>query len=291
MAAPRGTLDDLKVILADLRACAERLAAVGPGKADDPTFLAAKTDASLAFLKIRAVNRDVLNDLEKTRERTSAHKTELDEARLQLQNVLYEKLHIQKEIRACEDFTSAYSDEEIGLRDVKEFMEREGIKEGELDPHELMLKRLSSELAERKALCEEEKELKVRRESFIIDRSRDRDLRLLPIRPRSRCERRSLRTFPVVALPNRFVNPKRLASRRVARRSPREKTTHPPTPEKKITAGEAKASAGRHRRAPKVPRRPRRAARVPETRHRAAAGAFSSRRSPYDRVGVVNAVS
>jgi THO complex subunit 5 len=208
MAAPRGTLDDLKVILADLRACAERLAAVGPGKADDPTFLAAKTDASLAFLKIRAVNRDVLNDLEKTRERTSAHKTELDEARLQLQNVLYEKLHIQKEIRACEDFTSAYSDEEIGLRDVKEFMEREGIKEGELDPHELMLKRLSSELAERKALCEEEKELKVRRESFIIDRSRDRDS-------------------------NRFVNPKRLASRRVARRSPREKTTHPPTPEKK----------------------------------------------------------
>jgi hypothetical protein len=266
MAAPRGTLDDLKVILADLRACAERLAAVGPGKADDPTFLAAKTDASLAFLKIRAVNRDVLNDLEKTRERTSAHKTELDEARLQLQNVLYEKLHIQKEIRACEDFTSAYSDEEIGLRDVKEFMEREGIKEGELDPHELMLKRLSSELAERKALCEEEKELKVRRESFIIDRSRDRDS-------------------------NRIVNPKRLASRRVARRSPREKTTHPPTPEKKITAGEAKASAGRHRRAPKVPRRPRRAARVPETRHRAAAGAFSSHWSPYDRVGVVNAVS
>ena len=191
MAAPRGTLDDLKVVLAELRACAERLAAVGPGKADDPTFLAAKTDASLAFLKIRAVNRDVLNDLEKTRERTSAHKTELDEARLQLQNVLYEKLHIQKEIRACEDFTSAYSDEEIGLRDVKEFMEREGIKEGELDPHELMLKRLSSELAERKALCEEEKELKVRpRESFIIDRSRDRDS-------------------------NRFVNPKRrLASRR-----------------------------------------------------------------------------
>ena len=181
MAAPRGTLDDLKVVLAELRACAERLAAVGPGKADDPTFLAAKTDASLAFLKIRAVNRDVLNDLEKTRERTSAHKTELDEARLQLQNVLYEKLHIQKEIRACEDFTSAYSDEEIGLRDVKEFMEREGIKEGELDPHELMLKRLSSELAERKALCEEEKELKVRRESFhhrSIPRSRDPEIEI-----------------------------------------------------------------------------------------------------------------
>jgi len=264
MAAPRGTLDDLKVVLAELRACAERLAAVGPGKADDPTFLAAKTDASLAFLKIRAVNRDVLNDLEKTRERTSAHKTELDEARLQLQNVLYEKLHIQKEIRACEDFTSAYSDEEIGLRDVKEFMEREGIKEGELDPHELMLKRLSSELAERKALCEEEKELKVRpRESFIIDRSRDRDS-------------------------NRFVNPKRrLASRRSSLTA---RKNNPPThPRKTKTAGEAKASAGRHRRAPKVPRRPRRAARVPETRHRAAAGAFSSHWSPYDRVGVVNA--
>jgi len=264
MAAPRGTLDDLKVVLAELRACAERLAAVGPGKADDPTFLAAKTDASLAFLKIRAVNRDVLNDLEKTRERTSAHKTELDEARLQLQNVLYEKLHIQKEIRACEDFTSAYSDEEIGLRDVKEFMEREGIKEGELDPHELMLKRLSSELAERKALCEEEKELKVRpRESFIIDRSRDRDS-------------------------NRFVNPKRrLASRRSSLTA--RKNKQPPHPRKTKTAGEAKASAGRHRRAPKVPRRPRRAARVPETRHRAAAGAFSSHWSPYDRVGVVNA--
>ena len=155
----------LTEVLSQLRDVAARLESASSGD-DEAKFQAATTDASLLFLELKALNRDVLEGVEGVREQTASAKKELDEKRLQLQNVLYEKTHIQKEIKTCQDFRSKYSDEEIGLCSVAEFKKKAAYNSAEVkdetDEHTLMLKRLSHELAERKKLCEQEKELKVR---------------------------------------------------------------------------------------------------------------------------------
>ena len=53
-------------------------------------------------------------------------------------------------------------------------------KEAGDDPHAVMLKRLSHELAERKKLCELEKELEVRRDPPRLDPRRPRSPRRQP---------------------------------------------------------------------------------------------------------------
>ena len=166
---PRADLDALMSVVSRLREVAARLRDASSSDADVQSVA---TEASLLFLDLKAANREVLESAEETREATAAAKAALDGARLQLQNVLYEKAHIQKEIRANQDFRSAFTDEEIGLCSVDEFQRKApGEKIQSLDEHELMLKRLSHELTERKALCERERELEVRRS---LDGSRNR---------------------------------------------------------------------------------------------------------------------
>ena len=126
-----GQLDELMGVLGKMREAAERLAS---SSGDDAAFADAATDASLLFLDLKATNRAALEGIEATRATTGKAKLDLDHKRLELQNVVYEKGHIQKEIRACQDFRSAYDDDTIG----------------------------SHELAERKKMCEREKELEVR---------------------------------------------------------------------------------------------------------------------------------
>jgi THO complex subunit 5 len=106
---------------------------------DDKKFQAVATDASLMFLELKATNRDVLEGIEATREQTSGAKKELDDTRLQLQNVLYEKSHIQKEIKTCQDFRSKYTDEAIGLCGVAAFKASASAEvQGEADGHTLV---------------------------------------------------------------------------------------------------------------------------------------------------------
>ena len=158
---PRADLDALMSVVSRVREVAARLRDASSSDADVQSVA---TEASLLFLDLKAANREVLESAEETREATAAAKAALDGARLQLQNVLYEKAHIQKEIRANQDFRSAFTDEEIGLCSVDEFQRKApGENIQSLDEHELMLKRLSHELTERKALCERERELEVRR--------------------------------------------------------------------------------------------------------------------------------
>ena len=144
-------LDELMGVLGRMRDAADRLAS---SSGDDDAFREAATDASLLFLELKATNRAALEGVEATRASTAKAKLDLDHKRLELQNVLYEKGHIQKEIRACQDFRSAYDDETIGLCSVAEFKRQAPgeWKEAGDDPHALMLKRLSHELAKRKKI-------------------------------------------------------------------------------------------------------------------------------------------
>eukprot|EP00740_Mantoniella_antarctica_P006066 CAMPEP_0181355144 /NCGR_PEP_ID=MMETSP1106-20121128/3740_1 /TAXON_ID=81844 /ORGANISM="Mantoniella antarctica, Strain SL-175" /LENGTH=407 /DNA_ID=CAMNT_0023467859 /DNA_START=89 /DNA_END=1308 /DNA_ORIENTATION=+ len=141
---------------------------------DPAAFTAVATDASLLLLDLKATNRDVLEGIEHIRERTAAAKTGLDATRLALQNVLYEKSHIQQEITNCQEFRSAFSDDQVGLCDEAAFATRTKAATGDAgaggatdaatgDAHGLMLARLAHELGERKQLCEQERALQARR--------------------------------------------------------------------------------------------------------------------------------
>ena len=178
-----GQLDELMGVLGKMREAAERLAS---SSGDDAAFADAATDASLLFLDLKATNRAALEGIEATRATTGKAKLDLDHKRLELQNVVYEKGHIQKEIRACQDFRSAYDDDTIGLCSVAEFKKLAPAewKEAGDDPHAVMLKRLSHELAERKKMCEREKELEVRhtREGTPADPTRDHPGPISPLK-------------------------------------------------------------------------------------------------------------
>lgn len=75
----------------------------------------------LNILQLREHHRELCLMVEKIRDETSMSKSELDVSSLHLQNLLYEKHHYQREIRSCQSYRSAYTDEEIELIPEDEF--------------------------------------------------------------------------------------------------------------------------------------------------------------------------
>ncbi len=124
-----------------------------------------------------------LNRLDKIRVRNSRDQTvdvkaKVDTYHLQLQNLLYEVLHLQKEVTKCLQYRSA--DEDIDLVSVKEFMKEapDELKDKAVEnEHSQRLARLEYENIQRKELTSElgllEKErsaLEVYNQDFGISR-------------------------------------------------------------------------------------------------------------------------
>ncbi|KAJ9596915.1 hypothetical protein L9F63_012040 [Diploptera punctata] len=115
-----------------------------------------RIQASLLFVVLKKLNR-----LEKFRTKTSRdtlnrEKQQVDSYHLQLQNLLYEILHLKKEVTKCLQFKS--KDEEIDLVPVEDFykeapqsLSRPDVTEN--DSHQLKLARLEWELEQRKQLA------------------------------------------------------------------------------------------------------------------------------------------
>lgn len=93
----------------------------------------------------------------------------MDQTHLSLQNLLYEKRHLEREIEKCRQFASIYQD--IPLHPVEEFRELappEARAQDVLDsPHQLMLNRLSFELVERQRLDLKRKDLILHKEELL----------------------------------------------------------------------------------------------------------------------------
>lgn len=120
-----------------------------------------RIQASLLFVTLKKLNR-----LEKFRTKTSRDtlhrvKQQVDSLHLQLQNLLYEILHLKKEVTKCLQFKS--KDEEIELVPIELFYKEAPatISRPDItlsDTHQLKLARLEWELKQRKqlaALCHE----------------------------------------------------------------------------------------------------------------------------------------
>lgn len=120
-------------------------------------------------MTLKKLNRLAHMRLKKGRDQTHEAKQRVDVLHLQLQNLLYEVMHLQKEISKCLEFKSKH--EEIDLVSEEEFYEGapEEISRPQLtknDPHQLTLARLDWELEQRKRLAEKYKESQASKETI-----------------------------------------------------------------------------------------------------------------------------
>ncbi|KAJ6795350.1 THO complex subunit 5B [Iris pallida] len=128
------------------------------------------TNASLLFISLRQVNRSILLEEDRVKAETESAKAPVDFTTLQLHNLMYEKNHYMKAIKACKDFRSKYPD--IDLVPEAEFFNSapEEVKGGVLAndaAHDLMLKRLNFELHQRKELCKLHEKLEERKRTLL----------------------------------------------------------------------------------------------------------------------------
>ncbi|KJA30261.1 hypothetical protein HYPSUDRAFT_175624 [Hypholoma sublateritium FD-334 SS-4] len=103
------------------------------------------------------------------KEATAGARQEMDQSHLNLQNLLYEKRHLEREIEKCRQFASIYQDIPLyTLEEFKRVAPEEARGEDVLsDEHQLMLNRLSFELAERQRLDLKKKELLQQKEELL----------------------------------------------------------------------------------------------------------------------------
>ncbi|GIL76124.1 hypothetical protein Vretifemale_5834 [Volvox reticuliferus] len=123
----------------------------------------ATTEGLLLLLQLKEESRKLAFRAEDQRDETSKFKIRLEQAHLQLQNLLYEKEYYDKEINECQNFRFKHSDGAIGLVPTEQF---QGSASPEVlarignDSHKLMLERLYDELNQRKAMVSELNDLR-----------------------------------------------------------------------------------------------------------------------------------
>nr|XP_033812868.1 THO complex subunit 5 homolog isoform X1 [Geotrypetes seraphini] len=124
------------------------------------------------FMNLKKLNRLAHIRLKKGRDQTHEAKQKVDAYHLQLQNLLYEVMHLQKEITKCLEFKSKH--EEIDLVSVEEFYQEAPVEISKPDftvgdLHQQTLSRLDWELEQRKRLAEKYKECQASKEKILKD--------------------------------------------------------------------------------------------------------------------------
>lgn len=139
-------------------------------KLEDSDVSESRIRCTLLFTILKKLNRLAHMRCKKARERTQESKQKVDSLHLQLQNLLYEVMHLKKEITKCLEFKS--KDEEIELvseaeffRDAPNEISRPDVTKG--DSHKLMLARLDWELEQRKRLAVQKEQFLKKRETLL----------------------------------------------------------------------------------------------------------------------------
>ncbi|KAG1755676.1 Fms-interacting protein-domain-containing protein [Suillus lakei] len=125
----------------------------------DPTSIQIRANALVARLK--ALNRNANAATRACKQSTTEARHDMDQTHLGLQNLLYEKRHLEREIDKCRQFASIY-------QDFKTLAPPEARSDDVLQSvHQLMLNRLSFELVERQRLDQKRKELTAQKEELL----------------------------------------------------------------------------------------------------------------------------
>ncbi|XP_008559444.1 THO complex subunit 5 homolog [Microplitis demolitor] len=115
-----------------------------------------QVQTALSFIELKKLNRMEKFRTKFARDSLAEAKSGVDNRHLQLQNLLYEVMHLKKEVIKCFQFKS--KDELIELVPEEEFYKEapESVSQPEItkeDPHKLRLARLEWELTQRKQLA------------------------------------------------------------------------------------------------------------------------------------------
>ncbi|ESO84659.1 hypothetical protein LOTGIDRAFT_236170 [Lottia gigantea] len=140
------------------------------GKTNKSELEEKRADAVIQFVTLKKINRLSHFRCRKVRDSTNEAKQRIDKYHLQLQNLLYEAMHLQKEINKCLEFKS--KDEEIDLVPVEEFYKEapKQISKPETtkkDEHQLTLARLDWELEQRQRLSKKLKEVSSSKDEIL----------------------------------------------------------------------------------------------------------------------------
>jgi len=153
-------------------------------KASSTTDITEKRiQASLLFVTLKKLNRLEKLRIKRSRDATNQAKQSVDSFNLQLQNLLYEVLHLKKEVTKCVNFKSA--DESLSLIPTEQFYDEapSTVSRPDVtntDEHALRLARLQWELAKRRELGEEAEKREVERDRLDgVIRSKEDKLREL----------------------------------------------------------------------------------------------------------------
>ncbi|KAF8107749.1 hypothetical protein N665_0117s0021 [Sinapis alba] len=128
------------------------------------------TQMFLNFVNLRQANRAILTEEDKVKAETERAKGPVDFTTLQLHNLMYEKSHYVKAIKACRDFKSKYPDidlvsQEAFFRDAPEAIKDQSVATD--SSRVLMPKRLNFELHQRKELCKHRARLEQKKKSLL----------------------------------------------------------------------------------------------------------------------------
>ncbi|KAJ3196248.1 THO complex subunit 5 [Irineochytrium annulatum] len=115
------------------------------------------------FLELQKLNRATLFHTRSMKSVTAEAKQSMDRLYLSLQNLNYEKMYLQREIAKCKDCESIYQDIEL----VEDDGSMESLSMTVEERHELMLRKLHAEMAERERLVTQENSLKAAKEELI----------------------------------------------------------------------------------------------------------------------------
>ncbi|KAH9966121.1 Fms-interacting protein-domain-containing protein [Russula dissimulans] len=144
-----------------------QLATTASSPNDDPASVHIRAGA--LFARLKALNRDANASARAHKQITADARHDMDQTHLRLQNLLYEKRHLEREIEKCRQFASVYQD--IQLYPLEQFVELsppDAHSEDVLsDGHQLMLNRLGFELVERQRLDRRVKELTQEKEELL----------------------------------------------------------------------------------------------------------------------------
>jgi len=153
---------------------------------DEPEMQLKKTNAMMLTTNLKKLNRIAQIRGKKAKEGTLEVKSKVDGMHLELQNLLYEVMHMKKEIEKCMNFSS--KDEEIDLVPIEKFYQDAPAElskpdETKTDEHKQMLARLAWELKHRKELAAKKNEFVEQKKKIEVEISEKSDY-LVNLKPR-----------------------------------------------------------------------------------------------------------
>ncbi|KIW01746.1 uncharacterized protein PV09_06922 [Verruconis gallopava] len=153
--------------------CEKILALIAESKDDDGELDTERKKLYSDLAIVRGLNRKAILDVRRTKQETADARHEVDTLHLQLQNLYYEQRHLNGEIASCENYDHSYK--KLPLLPTEVYLSQHP-EHASLDEHELMLKRIEHEHAERLQLEEKRQALLKRKQALISENNRRKEL-------------------------------------------------------------------------------------------------------------------